>query len=131
MSGTWDDLIGKPYELNATGPDSYDCFGLATEVLDRMGFPLDMDIASHWIRSYFPGKEDIELVSEHFAEIDELPRKRGDLLVMRGLESEGRATHVAVHLGENLVIQSTKKIGVHIVAFSVVAPYTVEVITWK
>mgnify|MGYP006284504995 CR=1 FL=1 len=35
-----DDLIGKPYAPNATGPDRYDCWGLVTEVARRAGIDL-------------------------------------------------------------------------------------------
>ncbi len=31
------DLIGVPFELNARGPDSYDCFGLLVEMYRRAG----------------------------------------------------------------------------------------------
>lgn len=31
------DLIGKPFEWGARGPNSFDCYGLVTEVLRRAG----------------------------------------------------------------------------------------------
>lgn len=34
------DLIGKPFEYGARGPDKFDCYGLATEVWRRMGIAL-------------------------------------------------------------------------------------------
>lgn len=34
------DLLGKKFEYNGRGPDSFDCFGLATEVLQRQGITL-------------------------------------------------------------------------------------------
>lgn len=130
--GSYDDLIGKPYELGGMGPETYDCFGLASEVLQRMGFPIDHDLASHWIRQYKPGEVDISDLTDHEVVYEEAPRRPGDLLVMRHPDSEQeRATHVAVLVSTNLVIQATKKLGVHIIPFSKVEPYTVEVITWK
>ena len=30
-------LIGKPYRAGGTGPDAYDCYGLANEVRRRLG----------------------------------------------------------------------------------------------
>lgn len=34
------DLIGKPFSYHGRGPDSYDCLGLAIEVLRRNGITL-------------------------------------------------------------------------------------------
>ena len=34
------DLLNKPYELGARGPDSYDCWGLVMTVYKRMGIDL-------------------------------------------------------------------------------------------
>lgn len=131
MPESYDDLIGLPWELGANGPDTYDCWGLACEVLRRQGYELDDEIGEKWIRSYTPGETDPGCISERECELHEIPRSPGDMLVMRGVDSEdGRATHVAVHIGENLVIQSTRKIGVHIIPFKKVAPYVVEVISW-
>jgi peptidoglycan DL-endopeptidase CwlO len=127
---SYDDLIGKPYELGATGPAAYDCYGLVVEVLSRLGFTINTDLAAEWIRMYQPGLIDPEDITELECEIDETPRKPGDLIIMRADPSEGRATHVAVHIGKNLVMQSTRKIGVHVVPFRVLEPMTVEVITW-
>lgn len=33
----WSDLIGVPFELGARGPNSYDCYGLLSEVYKRLG----------------------------------------------------------------------------------------------
>jgi cell wall-associated NlpC family hydrolase len=32
-----DDLIGKPFEHGAVGPNSFDCYGLSQEVYKRLG----------------------------------------------------------------------------------------------
>lgn len=130
MPESYDDLIGKPWALGESGPDSYDCFGLACTVLERLGYEIDTIVAQNWIRCYVPGEEDPEEVTSRECSIDELPRKPGDLVVMRGEDSEDRATHIAVHIGENLLIQSCRGIGVHIVPFSSIAKYCVEVISW-
>jgi probable lipoprotein NlpC len=37
MNPMFDDLIGKPYEDMARGPDAYDCWGLIIEVASRVG----------------------------------------------------------------------------------------------
>lgn len=134
MPESYDDLIGKPWALGETGPDSFDCFGLAVEVLARLGYDLDAHISDQWIRNYLPGQNHPDEVTSLECTIDEIPRKPGDLIVMRGLDTsetdDARATHVAVFIGQHLVIQSCRGKGVHIVPFSRVEPYTVEVITW-
>lgn len=33
----FDDLIGKPFETGARGPNKYDCYGLCIEVYKRIG----------------------------------------------------------------------------------------------
>ena len=128
---SYDDLIGKPWALGATGPDSFDCFGLACEVLERMGYEVDRLVADAWIRRYVPGEHDPAEVTNIECSIDDLPRKPGDMVVMRGQDDdESRATHVAVHISHGLLIQSCRGKGVHIVPFSKVADLCVEVISW-
>ena len=113
-------------------PESYDCFGLAVEVLARLGLAIDYELAGKWIRRYIPGQVDPELVLEYECEADEEPHAPGDLLVMRSPDSPNpRATHIAVHIGKNMVIQSTKGVGVHLVPYRVVEPMTIEVISWQ
>jgi cell wall-associated NlpC family hydrolase len=34
----WSDLIGKPFEYGARGPDKFDCYGLVIEMHRRRGF---------------------------------------------------------------------------------------------
>lgn len=125
MSGTWDDLIGTSYE-------DLDCFECTIVVLQRMGFSVEADFTSQWIRSYIPGETDPEEILAYETEETDEPRKPGDILVMRsGTNPDSRATHVGVHIGKNLVIHSTRTVGVHVVPYRVVEPYTVEVISWK
>lgn len=129
---SYDDLIGKPYELGAHGPDAYDCYGLAVTVLNRLGFRINTDLAAEWIRRYKPGMINPEVITELDCDVEDEPRQPGDLIIMRGeVNGDARATHVAVHIGENIAIQSTRGIGVHVVPFRVLEPVTVEVITWK
>ena len=35
------DLIGKPFEMGARGPDSYDCYGICLEVAKRAGVEIE------------------------------------------------------------------------------------------
>ena len=125
MSGTYDDLIGTPYS-------EMDCFELTICVLKRMGFAMEADFTSQWIRSYMPGETDPEEILAYDTEETDEPRKPGDILVMKSKGNPGtRATHVGVHIGKNLIIHSTRSVGVHVVPYRVVEPYTVEVISWK
>lgn len=128
---SYDDLIGIPWVLDGRSLKGLDCFGLAVIVLKRMGYELDTALADQWIRSYTPGRVNPEEVSSMECNINEVPRKPGDLLVMRHPQAdEGRATHIGVHIGKNLIIHSTRGCGVHVVGFKSVVPYTVEVISW-
>ncbi len=34
------EYLGKPYEAKATGPDSYDCYGLVRSFANRLGMSL-------------------------------------------------------------------------------------------
>lgn len=38
----FNDLIGKPYRLGATGPDEFDCWSLTVEVAKRFGVTVPM-----------------------------------------------------------------------------------------
>ena len=128
---SYDDLIGFPWVLDGRTTKGLDCFGLAVIVLERMGYEMDTAIADKWIRSYKPGEVDPEEVTSIECDISEVPRKPGDLVIMRHPQADdGRATHIGVHIGKNLIIHSTRGCGVHIVPYQQVVPYTVEVITW-
>lgn len=129
---SYDDLIGKPYKPHATGPNAFDCWGLCVEVLKRLGIFDHLDLAGEILRGYCPETDDPgDLVGEpNYNYINE-PRKAGDILILRGDGSEGsRATHAAIHIGRRTIIQCTKAVGVHLVPYRVLEPYTVEIISW-
>ncbi|WP_329063504.1 C40 family peptidase [Streptomyces sp. NBC_01429] len=80
--------IGKPYEWGAEGPDSFDCSGLTSRAWARAGHTIPRTSQEQW---------------------NELPRvslrelRPGDLVVYFP-----KATHVAIYLGDGLVIQAPR-----------------------
>ncbi|RDG31895.1 C40 family peptidase [Streptomyces corynorhini] len=80
--------IGKPYEWGAEGPDSFDCSGLTSRAWARAGHTIPRTSQEQW---------------------SELPRvslrelRPGDLVVYFP-----KATHVAIYLGDGLVIQAPR-----------------------
>ncbi|MEU9185971.1 NlpC/P60 family protein [Streptomyces sp. NPDC048484] len=80
--------IGKPYEWGAEGPDSYDCSGLTSQAWQSAGHPIPRTSQEQWA---------------------ELPRialpdlRPGDLVIYFP-----EATHVAMYLGDGLVVQAPR-----------------------
>lgn len=64
------DMIGKPYERGAWGPDSYGCAGVALEILRRLG----RDVGREAFTS--PGGEAWEAIEE--------PCQPGDIILSDG-----------------------------------------------
>jgi cell wall-associated NlpC family hydrolase len=80
--------IGKPYEWGAEGPAAYDCSGLTSQAWDRAGRPIPRTSQEQWAR---------------------LPRiplsklRPGDLVIYFP-----EATHVAIYLGDGMVVQAPR-----------------------
>ncbi|WP_416982262.1 NlpC/P60 family protein [Streptomyces sp. T028] len=80
--------IGKPYEWGAEGPKSYDCSGLTSEAWNEAGTPIPRTSQEQWAR---------------------LPRipladlRPGDLVLYFP-----EATHVAMYMGEGMVVQAPR-----------------------
>lgn len=47
-------LIGKPFVINARGPEAYDCWGIVTHVLKELGIEIPMD----WCAPDDPSKKE-------------------------------------------------------------------------
>ncbi|MFJ2263422.1 NlpC/P60 family protein [Streptomyces sp. NPDC087844] len=80
--------IGKPYEWGAEGPDSYDCSGLTSQAWTDAGRPVPRTSQEQW------------------AELPRVPLpdlRPGDLVVYFP-----EATHVAMYLGDGLVVQAPR-----------------------
>ena len=130
--GSYDDLIGMPYRPRAMGPDAFDCWGLCVEVLKRLDILDELDLAGEILRGYHPETDEPEeILGDIQYTYEEEPRRPGDILIMRGYGSEGeRATHAAVHIGRRTILQCTKSLGVHLVPYRALEPFTVEIISW-
>ncbi|MFD5818165.1 NlpC/P60 family protein [Streptomyces sp. NPDC127038] len=80
--------IGKPYEWGAEGPKAYDCSGLTSQAWDRAGRPIPRTSQEQWAElPHVP--------------LDEL--RPGDLVVYFP-----EATHVALYLGDGMVVQAPR-----------------------
>ncbi|MEU3185426.1 NlpC/P60 family protein [Streptomyces sp. NPDC006923] len=85
--------IGKPYEWGAEGPDSFDCSGLTSQAWARAGVAIPRTSQEQW--------RELPRVS-----LDEL--RPGDLVIYFP-----KATHVAIYLGDGMVIQAPRP-GAHV-----------------
>jgi len=80
--------IGKPYEWGAEGPKSYDCSGLTSQAWERAGRPIPRTSQEQW------------------AKLPRIPLSKlrpGDLVVYFP-----EATHVALYLGDGVVVQAPR-----------------------
>ncbi|MER7484880.1 NlpC/P60 family protein [Streptomyces sp. NPDC126497] len=80
--------LGKPYEWGAEGPAAYDCSGLTSEAWAAAGTPIPRTSQEQWAR--------LERVP-----LDRL--RPGDLVVYFP-----EATHVALYLGDGMVVQAPR-----------------------
>ncbi|EFL39157.1 secreted protein [Streptomyces griseoflavus Tu4000] len=80
--------LGKPYEWGAEGPAAYDCSGLTSEAWGAAGTPIPRTSQEQWAR--------LERVP-----LTEL--RPGDLVVYFP-----EATHVALYLGDGMVVQAPR-----------------------
>ncbi|MFF4361681.1 NlpC/P60 family protein [Streptomyces sp. NPDC001604] len=80
--------LGKPYRWGAQGPKSYDCSGLTSQAWAKAGRPIPRTSQEQW------------------AQLPRIPLKKlrpGDLVIYFP-----EATHVAMYLGEGMVIQAPR-----------------------
>jgi cell wall-associated NlpC family hydrolase len=80
--------IGKPYEWGAEGPDAYDCSGLTSRAWLHAGLPIPRTSQEQWERLEHVPLEGL---------------RPGDLVVYFP-----EATHVALYLGNGLVVQAAR-----------------------
>ncbi|MFF1625224.1 NlpC/P60 family protein [Streptomyces sp. NPDC058246] len=80
--------IGKPYQWGAEGPKSYDCSGLTSQAWQRAGQPIPRTSQEQW------------------AQLPRIPLSKlrpGDLVIYFP-----EATHVALYLGDGMVVQAPR-----------------------
>jgi len=80
--------LGKPYEWGAEGPATYDCSGLTSEAGGAAGTPIPRTSQEQWAR---------------LERIDLADLRPGDLVVYFP-----EATHVALYLGDGMVVQAPR-----------------------
>ena len=96
------DLIGKPFEIGARGPDKYDCYGLLTEVFKRAGLQVpDYESPSD-------GKIIAAMMSKEVELWEKTHLEPGAALLFKIPGS----THVGVYLGNDKFIHSWQGCGV-------------------
>ena len=80
--------LGKPYQWGAEGPASYDCSGLTSQAWGHAGTPIPRTSQEQWARLPRVPLKDL---------------RPGDLVVYFP-----EATHVAMYVGEGMVIQAPR-----------------------
>ncbi|MEU0756584.1 C40 family peptidase [Streptomyces albogriseolus] len=80
--------LGKPYEWGAEGPETYDCSGLTSEAWRAAGAEVPRTSQEQWAR---------------LERIDLVELRPGDLVVYFH-----DATHVALYLGDGMVVQAPR-----------------------
>ncbi|MEU6100275.1 C40 family peptidase [Streptomyces flaveolus] len=80
--------LGKPYQWGAEGPASFDCSGLTSVAWQRAGTPIPRTSQEQWARLERVPLEDL---------------RPGDLVVYFP-----EATHVALYLGDGMVVQAPR-----------------------
>ncbi|MFE2512076.1 C40 family peptidase [Streptomyces naganishii] len=80
--------VGKPYQWGAAGPKAYDCSGLTSQAWQHAGTPIPRTSQQQWAR--------LKRIP-----LNEL--RPGDLVVYFP-----KATHVALYLGDGMVVQAPR-----------------------
>ncbi|MFF4140990.1 NlpC/P60 family protein [Streptomyces sp. NPDC001698] len=80
--------LGKPYQWGAEGPQAYDCSGLTSQAWQHAGTPIPRTSQEQWARLKRIPLRDL---------------RPGDLVVYFP-----RATHVALYLGDGMVVQAPR-----------------------
>lgn len=94
----WADLLGKPWQKDARGPDAYDCVGLLLEVERRLG------------RKVPAYASDIRVVASALADCERVTEPLpGDAILIR---SANPRWHVAVVCGAGCMLHSREGAGV-------------------
>jgi cell wall-associated NlpC family hydrolase len=102
----YEDLLGTKFTPHGRSKEQgFDCYGLAIEVLKRNGISVQ-DVFYKTLKESSDVKE-IAFRNNTFQKLDK-PQK--NCIVM--ITVKGEPTHVAVYIGEQLIIHATKEKGV-------------------
>jgi cell wall-associated NlpC family hydrolase len=82
------DQLGKPYVWGAEGPDSFDCSGLTSEAWSAAGYGIPRTSQEQWRRL-------------HRVPVEQM--RPGDLIIYNS-----DATHVAIYVGDGLIIHAPR-----------------------
>lgn len=87
--------MGKPYVRGGSGPDVFDCSGLAYYCLNESGYPI-----GRWTAAAYAGNEDWVRIGI----IGEL--KPGDLMFFK-TSSDTNVSHMGVYIGDDMLIHAS------------------------
>ena len=122
------DLLGKPYQAHARGPNAYDCYGLVIEVEKRLGREMPdlyKRLADGEDRDFDP--HDVSISSQISGIVKTDTPSFGDVVLF--FDDKGRIFHTGVYLKEDDMIHCNKR-GVHIIKFYEYSNRS-EVYTWQ
>ncbi len=91
--------MGKPYVRGGSGPDSFDCSGLVYYCLNQANYSI-----GRWTAAAYAANEDWTRI----ASISDL--EVGDLMFFRQAD-ESSISHVAIYIGNNMIIHASNSNG--------------------
>lgn len=102
------DLIGKPFESQARGPDSFDCWGLVKEVYSRYGLYLPDYSISAYACDQIQHEIDGAKTNQEWEQIKEptvpcLVLLKGDITFTQ---------HIGIYVGKGKFLHASSKHGV-------------------
>ena len=99
------DLIGKPFDPDGYGPDSFSCYGLAVEVFKRFGIQIPRTNISVCACREASQKEIKKHIARSWHPVTKL--KAPSVLLIKSADPD-YADHVAVYIGKGRMIHVTR-----------------------
>lgn len=100
------DLIGIPYKVHGRDKDGMDCYGLAIEVMKRCGITLP-DVFYDDIEQNTCEK--IRILNNGLP-LKKMQKPCENCIIV--MNTKGYESHIAVYLGEGMLIHSVRNLGV-------------------